>query len=332
MALLEVSELHTEFRTGRGTVKAINGIDFTVDEGEILAVVGESGSGKSVTALTVMGLLNGKHASITKGSIKFGNKELTRLSPKEYNRIRGEEMSMVFQNPLTALDPSFRIGSQLTEVIRLRRKGISGKQALEEARRLLEKVGITDPERVLRAYPHALSGGMRQRIVIAMAISGKPKLIIADEPTTALDATIQKQILELLRTINQEEQTSIMMITHDFGVVANISDKVAVMYAGKLIEYGRTQDVIANPLHPYTKGLIGSVPEGGKRQASEKTAARLQQIEGSPPDLLNLPEGCVFYERCPQALPRCSAEMPKSKTYSENRLAACFAVEEGAAL
>ncbi|MCR8655963.1 ABC transporter ATP-binding protein [Paenibacillus endoradicis] len=322
MAILEVKNLHTQFKTQAGIINAINGIDFSIEAGEVLAIVGESGSGKSVTALSVMGLLPRSIASITEGSISFVEVDLTKIDHKQYNRIRGKDISMIFQNPLTALDPYFAIGNQLSEIIAKHQPSLSRKDVKQEASALLRKVGIHDTERVLRAYPHELSGGMRQRVVIALAISSRPKLIIADEPTTALDATIQKQILELLKQINEEYNTAIMIITHDFGVVANISDKVAVMYAGKLVEFGKTEDVIRQPLHPYTKGLIESVP-GVTRSVEQSQQYRLPQIEGSAPDLLELSEGCVFFERCPKASTHCLHHNPELTTLSDKRQVAC---------
>ncbi|WP_080834480.1 ABC transporter ATP-binding protein [Cohnella massiliensis] len=322
MALLTVRNLRTEFATPRGVVRAVNGIDFDVEEGEVLAIVGESGSGKSVAALSIIGLLPGRSARVAEGEIRFGNQDLTKLSPRELCRIRGSEISMVFQNPLTALDPSFRVGKQLAEVISLG-GGAKGKAAEREATEYLARVGIRDAERVLRAYPHELSGGMRQRVVIAMAVSRRPKLIIADEPTTALDATIQKQILGLLRDINRELGTSIIVITHDFGVVANLSDKAAVMYAGHIVEHGRTADLIADPRHPYTRGLIGSVPDPGLRHRFG-ARRRLAQIEGSPPDLLNAPACCAFAGRCPEATVRCRSGVPEARLYPGGRRIACF--------
>ncbi|WP_141335651.1 ABC transporter ATP-binding protein [Paenibacillus sp. tmac-D7] len=322
MSLLEVRNLHTELVTPRGTVKAVNGIDFQVSPGEVLALVGESGSGKSMTALSIMGLLPKNTAQITSGEIRFNQTELTSLEEKEYNLIRGKEISMIFQNPLTALDPSYKIGTQLVETIAYRR-GIKKKEAVIEARQWLQRMGISDVERVLKSYPHALSGGMRQRMMIAMAISCRPKLIIADEPTTALDATIQKQILNLLKSINQEFNTSIIIITHDFGVVAYLSDKVAVMYAGKIVEYGNTSRILSAPEHPYTRGLIRSVPEIGNK-GTKSARRRLSQIDGVPPDLMNMPQGCSFGSRCKEATERCFSHPPGVVSLGQEHLVSCF--------
>ncbi len=319
MSLLEVCNLHTEITTPRGMVKAINGIDFQLESGEILALVGESGSGKSMTAMSIMGLLPKKTARITEGSIRLNERDITKFSEKEYNLIRGQEMAMIFQNPLTALDPTYKIGQQLSKTIAFR-KNINLKEAKKEASYWLEKVGISDVDRVMNAYPHALSGGMRQRAVIAMTISCQPKILIADEPTTALDATIQKQILTLLKKINQELNISVIIITHDFGVVANLSDKVAVMYAGKIIEYGETRSIFSSPRHPYTQGLIKAVPEIGMK----KLHHRLVQIDGSPPDLLTLPKSCSFAPRCREATSRCFAQAPNKVAFGNEHFAVCF--------
>ncbi|WP_083676587.1 ABC transporter ATP-binding protein [Paenibacillus sp. FSL H8-0548] len=326
MALLHVRDLRTEFSTSRGTLRAVNGIDFSLEEGEVLAIVGESGSGKSITALSIMGLLPGA-TSRTTGEIRFRDQDLVKMTPQEYRRVRGTDIAMVFQNPLTALDPAFTIGNQLIEIIGMRTAS-SRKDRKQEAERVLHQVGITDTQRVLQAYPHELSGGMRQRVVIAMAVSRRPKLIIADEPTTALDATIQKQILQLLARINRESNTAIILITHDFGVVANISNRVAVMYAGKIVEYGKTADIIARPLHPYTQGLIGSVPDAGFSRREPAARRRLVQISGAPPDLLNLPLGCVFSERCPEAKAHCRTAEPQLSLHASGSSTACFEREE----
>lgn len=319
MSLLDVSNLHTQFTSSHGSVKAVNGVNFQLEQGEILAIVGESGSGKSITAMSIIGLLPKKNAEIVDGKIFFNSIDLTKLSEKELNKIRGKEMSIIFQNPLTSLDPSIKVGKQLIESITFT-QNIKRKNAELEAREWLEKVGISDVDRVMNTYPHTLSGGMRQRVIIAMAISSRPKLIIADEPTTALDATIQKQILTLLKQINDEMNTSIIIITHDFGVVANLSDNVAVMYAGKIVEYGETKQILTTPKHPYTQGLIGSIPKLGDRQRIK----RLTQIEGTPPDLSNLPKGCSFAERCREATDRCLEAQPNLFSLNQGHKLSCF--------
>lgn len=322
MALLEIENLQTHFHTANGSVKAVNGVDFTIDEGEIMALVGESGSGKSITGLSILGLIPKPNGKIVDGKILFNGDNLVLKSAKEYRKIQGEEIAMIFQNSLTAMDPSFTIGNQMMEIIRYRQK-LKKKEAKVEAIKLLDLVGIHEPERVLSSYPHALSGGMRQRVMIAMALSCKPKLLIADEPTTALDATIQKQILQLLKKINQELNTAILMITHDFGVVASLCDKVAVMYAGRIVEYGSTSQILNNPEHPYTIGLMGAMPESEIVQTIHGKK-RLTQIDGFPPDLLKLPKGCSFYERCQTASNVCKMSYPEAAHINEGHLVSCF--------
>lgn len=327
MELLQIENLQTHFHTANGTVKAVNGVDFSIDEGEIMALVGESGSGKSITGLSILGLLPKPNGKIVSGKILFNGDDLVLKSAKEYRKIQGEEIAMIFQNPLTAMDPSFTIGNQMMEIICYRQK-VKKKAARMESIKLLELVGIHEPERVLTSYPHALSGGMRQRVMIAMALSCKPKLLIADEPTTALDATIQKQILTLLKKINKELNTAILMITHDFGVVSAICDKVAVMYAGRIVEFGGTNDILSNPKHPYTIGLMGAMPES---QIFEKANGkpRLTQIDGTPPDLLNLAVGCSFYERCNVASDHCQNGYPSATYFQNGHSVSCFNSEEG---
>ncbi|WP_035324001.1 ABC transporter ATP-binding protein [Peribacillus kribbensis] len=314
MALLEVSNLKTCFHTSRGKVKAVNGVSFSIDKGEIMALVGESGSGKSITGLSILGLVPQPNGKIEDGKILFKGENLVGKGSKEYRQIQGGEIAMIFQNPLTAMDPSYTIGNQMFEIIRSRGK-VGKKEARDQAVKLLHLVGIHEPERVLSSYPHALSGGMRQRVMIAMALSCKPKLLIADEPTTALDATIQKQILDLLKKINKETGTAILIITHDFGVVANLCDSVAVMYAGRIVEYGETNDILSKPVHPYTKGLMGAMPEF--QEPGSKGMNRLIQIDGTPPDLIELPEGCSFFERCNFATNLCKKAFPDA-TYAND--------------
>jgi oligopeptide/dipeptide ABC transporter ATP-binding protein len=328
MTLLEISNLQVHFSTPNGTVQAVNGVDFSIDRGEIMALVGESGSGKSITGLSILGLVPKPNGKIVNGSMMFNGSNLVDKTEREYREIRGKEIAMIFQNPLTAMDPSFTVGNQLLEIIKYR-QGLSKKDGLLEAKKLLELVGIHDHERVLNSYPHALSGGMRQRAMIAMALSCKPKLLIADEPTTALDATIQMQILSLLKRINQELGTSILFITHDFGVVANLCDKVAVMYAGRILEYGETQEILTKPKHPYTEGLMNAMPETSIDQLKDGNGKkRLKQIEGSPPDLLNLPVGCSFIDRCHCATDQCYTAFPDITTKSNGHVVRCFNEEE----
>jgi len=326
MALLQIENLQTHFHTANGTVKAVNGVDFSINEGEVMALVGESGSGKSITGLSIIGLVPKPNGSIVGGKILFKEDNLVLKSKREYRKIQGEEIAMIFQNPLTAMDPSFKIGNQMMEIICYRQK-LKKKEAKLEAIKLLQLVGIHEPERVLDSYPHALSGGMRQRVMIAMALSCKPKLLIADEPTTALDATIQKQILTLLKKINKELNTAILMITHDFGVVANLCDKVAVMYAGRIVESGSTQQILTKPKHPYTIGLIGAMPESNVIEQHNKKN-RLSSIKGSPPDLLKLGEGCSFYERCQLANEKCKKSYPSTTYFKNGHYVNCFNSKE----
>ncbi|MEB3101762.1 ABC transporter ATP-binding protein [Paenibacillaceae bacterium T2] len=324
MSLLEVTNLQTYFHTPNGVVKAVNGVQFSMEPGEIMALVGESGSGKSITGLSIMGLVPKPNGRIVDGQIRFEGRDLASMKEKELRKIRGQDIAMIFQNPLTAMDPSFKIGNQMGEII-CYRQGVSAKTAWQESEKLLDLVGIHDPKRVLDSYPHALSGGMRQRVMIAMALSCQPKLLIADEPTTALDATIQKQILMLLKKINKEFKTSILMITHDFGVVASLCDTVAVMYAGKIVEYGRTSRILSDPEHPYTRGLIGAMPENG---TGNKERRRLTQIDGFPPDLMRLPQGCSFYERCWEAQKKCAEQEPGVTHFDEQHVVRCLNREE----
>lgn len=321
MELLKVENLATHFFTKEGIVEAVNDVTFTVDKNEIMGLVGESGSGKSITGLSILGLVPQPNGRIVKGKILFNGEDLVKKSKREYRNIQGNEIAMIFQNPLTALDPSFKIGNQMVEIIHYRYKAKKS-EAKKEAIRLLDLVGIHEPERIFNSYPHALSGGMRQRVMIAMALSCKPKLLIADEPTTALDATIQKQILNILKRIKDELDTSILMITHDFGVVAHLCDKVAVMYAGRIVEYGTTAQILHNPLHPYTIGLIGAVPKQKSHDDSKKS--RLDQIPGQPPDLLNLKSGCSFFDRCEFAKDRCLKKYPEILEAEKGHFVRCL--------
>ena len=301
--LLEVKNLCTEFPVKRGVVRAVDDVTFSVDEGEILAIVGESGSGKSVTSLSIMGLL-AEPGHVAGGSMEFDGKDLTTLSEKEYREMRGNDMAMIFQEPMTSLNPVYRIGDQIVEAIRTHEK-ISKKEALTRAIDLLRKVGIPSPEARVRDYPHQMSGGMRQRVMIAIAFACDPQLLIADEPTTALDVTIQHQILKQMRSLQEEYGTSIIFITHDLGVVAELCDRVVVLYGGLVMEEAEINDLFENPLHPYTMGLLASIP-GLTKDKSE----RLQSIPGSPPDMTKPPKGCPFASRCQFARNICAAECP----------------------
>ena len=304
--LLEIRDLVTEFRTDRGVVRAVDGVSFEIPAKGTLGVVGESGSGKSVTALSVMRLIAGPQGKIASGSVKYAGKELLTLSPAEMRKIRGNRIAMIFQEPMTSLNPVFTVGDQVGEAVRLH-QGKSKAQARQIAIDMFKLVGIPSPEERVDAYPHELSGGMRQRVMIAMALACKPDLLIADEPTTALDVTIQAQILDLLRTLQGEMGTSILLITHDLGVVAETCDEVVVMYAGHVVERARTSVLFGAPKHHYTAGLLRSVPsyeEGTVRKE------RLVEIKGMVPSLYDLPKGCKFVDRCPAAQQRCRDEEP----------------------
>ncbi|HEY4622815.1 MAG TPA: ABC transporter ATP-binding protein [Solibacillus sp.] len=295
--LLDVKNLHVHFKTYAGIVQAVRGVNFELYEGETLAIVGESGSGKSVTSNALMKLIPQPPGIYAGGEIVFNGKDLIPLSEKEMLAIRGNEMAMIFQDPMTALNPTMRIGKQITEVLLKHRKVGSKDAAKRRAIELLDQVGIPFPEKRYNSYPHELSGGMRQRVVIAIALAADPKLLIADEPTTALDVTIQAQILELMKEIQKSSNTSIIFITHDLGVVANVADRVAVMYAGQIVEYGTVEDIFYDPKHPYTWGLLGSMPD-----LNNSSDELLRAIPGSPPNLINPPIGCAFAPRNELAL------------------------------
>ncbi|TSI06193.1 ABC transporter ATP-binding protein [Lysinibacillus sp. BW-2-10] len=289
--LLEVNNLKINFKTYAGIVQAVRGVSFELYEGETLAIVGESGSGKSVTSNAIMKLIPEPPGIYADGQILFEGRDLIPLKEKEMSKIRGNDISMIFQDPMTALNPTMRVGKQITEVI-LKHKKVTNAEAKARALKLLELVGIPMPEKRFRQYPHEFSGGMRQRVVIAIALAADPKLLIADEPTTALDVTIQAQILELMKDIQKKSNTSIVFITHDLGVVANVADRVAVMYAGQIVEYGTVNDIFYNPKHPYTWGLLGSMPD-----LKNNVKEALRTIPGSPPDLTNPPKGDAFAPR-----------------------------------
>src|SRR5205809_750197 len=317
--LLEVKELHTEFRTGAGVVRAVDGISYTVDPGETVAIVGESGSGKSVSALSVMRLVPDPPGRITGGEVWFAGRDLMTLSEEEMRRMRGSEIGMVFQEPMTSLNPVLTIGRQITETLEQHR-GMDRYAAHRRAVELLGLVGIADAERRLRQYPHQLSGGMRQRIMIAIALACDPKLIIADEPTTALDVTIQAQILELMKNLTLRLHVALIIITHNLGVVARYANRVNVMYAGRLVETGPAPDVYHNPRHPYTQALLRSVP-----RLDRPRQARLDPVEGQPPDLTRLGEGCAFRPRCRFAVEACAGSRPLLEPAAAgSHLAACF--------
>lgn len=297
--ILTVRDLQVSFRTDDGVVRAVDGVSFEVSPGEVVAIVGESGSGKSVTAQTLMGLTRAPNSKIT-GTVEFEGRDLIALSDDEFRSVRGEHIAMVFQDPMTSLNPVYRVGDQIAEMIRAHRE-VSKAEALSQAVELLRSVGIPNPERRVRDYPHEFSGGMRQRVMIAMALALNPELLIADEPTTALDVTIQAQILRLLEKLNTDRSLSVLLITHDLGVVAELADRVVVMYGGQIVEDGPLDEIFYNPQHPYTWGLLGSIA-----RLDEPRPQRLPQIPGQPPSLLNPPTGCRFAARCTYAFEKCT--------------------------
>ncbi|MCX8130740.1 MAG: ABC transporter ATP-binding protein [Clostridia bacterium] len=319
--LLEIKNLRTVFKTYAGEVSVLNSISLSIFEGEAVGIVGESGSGKSVAMLSVMKLLadNGRVAG---GEILFDGKDITNLNAETMQKIRGNEIGMIFQDPMTSLNPLFTIGNQLVEAI-LKHNRISKGEAREKAINMLKLVGIPSPEKRMNQYPHEFSGGMRQRAMIAMALSCEPKLLIADEPTTALDVTIQAQILELMKELKKRLNTSILLITHDLGLVADICDRVIVMYGGNIVEQGRTDEIFYSPKHPYTMGLLKSIPRLNMGKE------RLNPIEGQPPDMIHPLTGCPFSERCPKAMQICDIKKPHLKKISESHEAACWLLYVG---
>jgi oligopeptide/dipeptide ABC transporter ATP-binding protein len=302
--LLEVKDLRTHFPTRAGLVKAVDGVSFYVDRGELLGLVGESGCGKSITALSVMRLI-APPGKIVSGQINFDDKDLLKLSDEEMRQMRGDDIAMIFQDPMTSLNPVFKVGEQIAEALRLHRK-LSRSQAREATIEAMREVAIPDPARRVDDYPHQLSGGMRQRVMIAMALACDPKLLIADEPTTALDVTIQAQILELLNELRKQRELAVLLITHDLGVVAEVADRVAVMYTGRIVEESPVDELFARPKHPYTEGLLRSVPKLTSEFVAKKE--RLETIEGVVPRPTDLPPGCHFAPRCPHRMPRCTDE------------------------
>ena len=319
--LLEIKDEKLSFFTPAGEVKALNGVSFSRNEGEVLGIVGESGSGTSVTAYSIMGL-TAYPGKLIGGTIYFNGHQIEKMSEKEMRKIRGNEVSIIFQDPMTSLNPVYTIGNQITEVIRLH-TGKSKKEAYDRAKELLELVGINEPTKRLKQYPHELSGGMRQRVMIAIALACEPKLLIADEPTTALDVTIQAQILELMQELRQKLGMSIIMITHDLGVVASMCERIAVMYAGHIVEYGTADEIFYEPKHEYTKGLINSIPK-----LSAQEIERLVPIEGQPVDLLNPPAGCPFAPRCANCMKICLREMPPKTELSDTHYSHCWLLQK----
>ncbi len=321
MNLLEVKNLSTYFFQEDSTVRAVDDVSYDLEEGETLALVGESGCGKSVSALSIMQLVPDPPGRIVNGEVIFNDIDLVRLSEQQMRTVRGREIAMIFQEPMTSLNPVLTIGRQLTEALELH-LGMSSSEARNRAVELLDMVGIPEGRQRLKSYPHQFSGGMRQRVMIAMALSCNPKLLIADEPTTALDVTIQAQILELVQDLCKELGTAVILITHNLGVVARYAHRVNVMYAGKIIERGLAREIYHEPSHPYTLGLLRSVP-----RLDVTRRERLEAIEGLPPDLDLLPKGCAYYPRCPFRMDRCLEEIPPLEPVAEGHLAACWASE-----
>ena len=321
--MIQIKNLHVQFSTYGGRVQAVRGVSFDLHKGETLAIVGESGCGKSVTSQSIMRLIPTPPGRITSGSILFKSQDLTKLSEKKMRDIRGADISMIFQDPMTALNPTLRVGEQIAENI-MQHENISKEKAKEKAFEMLELVGIPNPKERLKQYPHEFSGGMRQRIVIAMALVCNPEVLIADEPTTALDVTIQAQILELFKDIQQKTDVSIVLVTHDLGVVAQVADRVSVMYAGKIVEIGTRRDIFYTPQHPYTKGLLRSVPR------LDLYESELVPIAGSPPDLFAPPSGCSFAPRCPYVMEVCDRMYPASTKLKESHQVHCWLQDERA--
>jgi len=319
-ALLEVQNLKTQFFTDDGIVKAVDDVSFSIGKEETFGLVGESGCGKSVTALSIIRLISWPPGKIMEGKILFEGEDLVQKTEKQMQKIRGCKISMIFQEPMTSLDPVFTVKNEIMEVIQLH-QGLNKEKAEKKALEMLKIVGIPEPERRMREYPHQLSGGMRQRIMIAMALSCNPKLLIADEPTTALDVTIQAQILRLMNQLKKEFSASVLLITHDLGVIAQQCDNVAVMYAGEIVEYGPVEVIFENPLHPYTVGLNRAIPR------LDVETDRLEIIEGSVPDLIEIPPGCRFHPRCPYVMDICRQSHPEIKEQEAHHLNRCFLEE-----
>jgi len=322
--LLKVNNLQTHFFTPDGVSKAVDGVSFSIRKGEVLGLVGESGCGKSVTSLSLLRLIQYPPGKIVNGELWFKDRNLIKLQEEEMRQIRGNEIAMIFQEPMTSLNPVFTIGNQIAEVFMLHKK-MKKQEAYHEAVRMLEIVKIPSASQRTKEYPHQLSGGMRQRAMIAMALACNPALLIADEPTTALDVTVQAQILDLMQEIKQQFQSSILIITHDLGVVAGFANQVAVMYAGQLVEYTDVDTLFYNPLCPYTKCLLQSIPRLDKLELGK---TRLNAIQGTVPDPLHFPTGCRFHPRCPEAIARCAKEVPELEEKDANHLARCLLVEK----
>ena len=319
--ILEIKNLHTYFYTDSGVIKSVDGVDIELREGSTLGIVGESGSGKSVTALSVMGLLMGTTGKVAEGEILFEGRDLTKLDDEERRKMRGEKISMIFQEPMTSLNPVMKIGDQITECI-LMHNNISKQEAWDKAVEMLKLTGVPRVERMMKEYPFQLSGGQRQRVMIAMALVCKPKILIADEPTTALDVTIQAQVLDLMENLKQKTGTSILFITHDLGVVAEVCDDVVVMYSGRVVEKGDVRSIFASPSHPYTRGLLASIPKLGE------CAEELESIPGNVPNPKYMPQGCKFAPRCSCAFDKCREEEPGFYDVGEGHMSRCWLCEK----
>lgn len=326
MKLISVENLHVEFLTRRGTARVLDGVSFSIDRGQTLGIVGESGCGKSVTALAIMRLIASPPGRITQGRVIFDNQDLLTLPESAMRKVRGNRISMIFQEPMTSLNPAYTVGDQIAESIRLH-QGLSRREALQRAIEMLDAVGIPDPGKRVREYPHQFSGGMRQRVMIAMALACEPDLLVADEPTTALDVTVQAQIFDLIAELREKMSTAVMLITHDMGVVAEMADRVAVMYAGHVVESGSVTEVLQAPLHPYTQGLIACAPGARTVQPGD----RLEEIPGTVPSLIERGDGCLFADRCNHAMPRCHSELPPHATPFANRTVMCWLHSDQAA-
>ncbi len=319
MTLLSVEGLSVEFRTRRGVAQVLDDVGFTLDRGETLGVVGESGCGKSVTALAVMRLIAEPPGRITAGRVRLEGRDLLQLPEADMRQVRGNRISMIFQEPMTSLNPAYTVGDQIAEAVRLH-EGLSRQAALERAVQMLDAVGIPSPQRRVHEYPHQFSGGMRQRVMIGMALACKPDVLIADEPTTALDVTVQAQIFDLIADLRERTGTAVMLITHDMGAVAEMTDRVAVMYAGRIVETGRVATVLQQPLHPYTRGLIACAPGARTVQPGEL----LEEIPGTVPSLVERGAGCLFAERCGHAMPRCRTAVPPTRALGDGHAVACW--------
>lgn len=320
-AILEVEDLHTRFFSRKGVARAVDGVSFTLERGRTLGIVGESGCGKSVSALSILRLVPDPPGRIVQGSIRFEDRDLLALSREEMQDVRGNDISMIFQEPMTSLNPVLTIGDQISEPL-IQHQGVSRREAVQEAVKMLRLVHIPEPERRIREYPHQLSGGMRQRVMIAMALSCNPKVLIADEPTTALDVTIQAQILELMRELQEKLDTAVLLITHDMGVIAEHAERVVVMYAGRKVEEAPVAELFARPTHPYTRGLLASIPRLGSSAQAKRE--RLSEIDGIVPSLFNLREGCSFAPRCLHSTQQCEQSFPPLESIGPGHTVACW--------